>query len=131
MPRTHYQVLGVERAASSTEIEAAFREHMAAFKDRTYAGTDTIEDVREAFRVLSNVPMRVGYDETLPVERVARPQKSSLPGWVKWALPFVLVAGCIAWIAMHFNRPREITMTVRSITKLPAEEAPDPRRLRR
>ena len=71
MPRTHYEVLGVERHASSVEIAAAFRERVDEFKSRTYAGTDSIEDVREAYRVLSNGIARAGYDETLPRHRTA------------------------------------------------------------
>ena len=117
MARTHYQVLGVARDASSVEIAAAFRERSEEFRDHSYAGADTIEDVREAYRVLSNPPMRAGYDETLPLQRAPKPDSTGgLPGWIKWALPFVLVAGALAW--MTWSRPREVVMSVGPITRV-------------
>ncbi len=116
MERTHYQVLGVGRDASSVEIAAAFRERSAQFKDRTYAGVDTIDNVSEAYRVLSNLATRAGYDETLSRERDPTAARKGVPGWIKWALPFVLVAAALAW--MKWSQPREAVMTVKSITRI-------------
>jgi hypothetical protein len=124
--RTHYQVLGVERGASTTEIESAFRERMAEFRDRTYAGTDSLDDIREAYRVLANPAMRSGYDETLPLLRAPKP-KPGTPGWIKWALPFVLVAGIAVW--MVWSRPsRDIVMNVGPITRVQTAAMDDPTR---
>src|SRR6218665_3961906 len=105
MARTHYEVLGVERHASSVEIAAAFRERADEFKSRTYAGTDSLEDVREAYRVLSSTTARGGYDETLPASRRPAAKRGGIPGWMKWALPVVLVAAGFVW--MKGSKPRE------------------------
>lgn len=127
MAPTYYDVLGVARDASTVEIEAAFRERDAEFRERTYAGIHSIEDVREAYRVLSNVVTRAGYDETLPRARVAA-KKASVPGWIKWALPVLLLAGLPAAIYWT-QRPRNVVMNVGPITRVPpAAEADDPTR---
>jgi hypothetical protein len=118
--RTHYQVLGVERDASSVEIAAAFRERMIEFKEKTYAGADSQDDVREAYRVLANGAMRDGYDETLPLVRSKAAAKSGVPGWMKWALPFVLVALVLGW--MRWSKPKEPVMTVKSVTRVMTED---------
>jgi hypothetical protein len=125
--RTHYEVLGVARDASSVEIEAAYRERTGEFRDRTYAGADTIEDVREAYRVLANFVSRAGYDETLPIVRAARAETGGVPGWIKWALPFIVIAGVAGW--MKWTEPRDFVMRVGPITRVqPAGEADDPTR---
>jgi serine protease Do len=116
MSRTHYEVLGVERHASSVEIAAGFRERVDEFKNRTYAGTDSIEDVREAYRVLSNAVARSGYDETLPAYRRQAAKSGGIPGWMKWALPVVIVVAGFAW--MKWSKPREPVMTVKSVSRV-------------
>lgn len=122
MARTHYEVLGVERDASSVEIAAAFRERMEEFKNRTYAGADSVDDVREAYRVLSNALVREGYDETLPARRNAKKQSGGVPGWMKWALPVVVLVAGFAW--MKWSKPREPVMTVKSVTRVVSDDDP-------
>jgi len=122
MVHTHYDVLGVERDASSVEIAAAFRERMDEFKNRTYAGTHSLDDVREAYRVLSNNTVRVGYDETLPARRRAVKKEGGIPGWMKWALPVVIVAAGVAW--MKWSKPREPVMTVKSVSRVSSDYDP-------
>lgn len=117
MARTHYEVLGVERGASSTDIEAAYRELALAYRDHTYAGTDSLEDIREAYRVLSNTGVRADYDQTLPRLRV-EPRKGGAPGWMKWALPFGLV-GAIAIGYVATRKPAGlVTMNVGPIKRI-------------
>jgi len=63
--RTHYQVLGVARDASSIEIANAVRDKLAELKEKP--GSSAAEqDVREAYRVLANPDLRADYDEQLP-----------------------------------------------------------------
>jgi serine protease Do len=133
VPDTHYDVLGIARDASSVEVEAAFRERSTELRERTYAGVHTLEDMREAYRVLSNVVTRAGYDETLPRVRVAV-KKGGVPGWIKWALPLVLLAALP--VAIYWSqRPRNVVMNVGPITRVQsaaetaaAAEAADPTR---
>jgi len=134
--RTLYQILGISRDASTVEVEAAFRERMAEFKERTYAGADSQDDMREAYRVLSNVNARADYDETLPKLPQAKDPESSagFPAWMKFALPFVLVVAVFAWMKMR--APKEPVITVKSVTRLeepqkvtndePVDSAPAP-----
>jgi serine protease Do len=125
---THYDVLGIARDASSIEVEAAFRERSGEFRERTYAGIHTLEDVREAYRVLSNVVTRAGYDQTLPRAPVVAAPRGGVPAWVKWALPLVLLAALPAAIYWS-QRPRDVVMNVGPITRVqPAAEADDPTR---
>ena len=122
MARTLYQILGVSRDASTVEVEAAFRERMAEFKERTYAGTHSQDDVREAYRVLSNVNVRTDYDETLPRLKQAHDAQSEggFPTWIKFALPFVLVVAIFSW--MKLRAPREPVITVKSVTRVEAQK---------
>ncbi|APV48520.1 hypothetical protein BWI17_01745 [Betaproteobacteria bacterium GR16-43] len=125
MARNLYDVLGVARGASSVEIDAAFRERMAEFKEKSYAGADSLDDVREAFRVLSNIGSRSGYDETLPRLRTNTVEESrGMPGWIKWALPFVILAGVLVWMKM--KAPREPTMTVVSVKRVDNDDPTRP-----
>lgn len=124
MPATHYEVLGVERDASSTDIEAAFRERIGEFRERTYAGVHTVEDVREAYRVLSHGATRAGYDETLPRVRVA-PKRGGVSGWMKWALPFGLV-GAVAVGYFATRTPKgEVTMNVGPMKRIEVAQSED------
>jgi len=125
----HYEVLGIARGASSVEIEAAFRERMAEFRDRTYAGTHTVEDVREAYRVLSNIVARAGYDETLPREPRPERRQGGVPGWIKWALPVAIVAAIAGFASIRMaKKSPEAVMNVGPITRVeaPAAEPDDP-----
>jgi S1-C subfamily serine protease len=99
-----------------------FRERMDEFKNRTYAGTHGLDDVREAYRVLSNNTVRAGYDETLPARRRAAKKEGGVPGWMKWALPVVIVAAGLAW--MKWSKPREPVMTVKSVSRVSSDYDP-------
>jgi hypothetical protein len=69
MPRrTHYQVLGVARGASSIEIANAAREKLADLKSKAVTG-EQAEAVREACQVLTNPDLRYDYDASLPADR--------------------------------------------------------------
>lgn len=116
MARTHYHVLGIERPTSTTEVEAAFRELLAQFEARTYAGPDRIEDVREAYRVLANPAQRALYDETLPLERAPRTGAPRL-GALKLALPVAVAVALGAWLLWP-RAPREAVMSVGPVTRV-------------
>lgn len=69
MPRrTHYQVLGVSRDASSIEIANAAREKLADLKAKPVS-EEQAEAVREACQVLTNPDLRYDYDANLPADR--------------------------------------------------------------
>jgi curved DNA-binding protein CbpA len=73
MPRrTHYQVLGVSREASSIEIANAAREKLAELKSKPNVSEETAEAVREACQVLTNPDLRYDYDASLPVDHRAQ-----------------------------------------------------------
>ena len=69
MPRrTHYQVLGVSRDASSIEIANAARDKLADLKSKPVSD-EQAEAVREAYQVLTNPDLRYDYDANLPADR--------------------------------------------------------------
>jgi molecular chaperone DnaJ len=91
---THYDVLGVRRDASTSQIRAAFRELARAHHPDTSASgsTESLAPINEAWRVLGDPVLRRAYDRSLvpqrepPVEQqwapaanLAPPPPSSFP----------------------------------------------------
>jgi S1-C subfamily serine protease len=73
MPRrTHYQVLGVARDASSIEIANAARDKLDELKSKPGISEESAQAVREACQVLTNPDLRYDYDASLPVDRAAQ-----------------------------------------------------------
>jgi len=69
MPRrTHYQVLGLTRGASSIEIANAAREKLADLKSKPVSQAHS-EAIREACQVLTNPDLRYEYDASLPPDK--------------------------------------------------------------
>jgi hypothetical protein len=74
---THYEVLGVGRKASTSEIRAAFR-HLARahHPDTSTSGSaESLAPINEAWRVLGDPVLRYEYDRSL--DRAASPAPSS------------------------------------------------------
>ncbi len=69
---TLYQVLGVARDASTTDIEGAFRDKLAELKAHPNLNAQAMDELREAYRVLANPGRRSDYDETLPLTAAER-----------------------------------------------------------
>lgn len=67
--RDYYQVLGISRDASSTDVRAAFRRlSLELHPDRTQDDperTEEYKNVMEAYEVLSNEEVRAAYDDAL------------------------------------------------------------------
>ncbi|MBI5089620.1 MAG: DnaJ domain-containing protein [Actinobacteria bacterium] len=76
---THYDVLGVGRSATATELRDAYRRAArAAHPDRTgEASTDRMSAVNEAWRILGDRELRRRYDAGL--DAAARPTGSARP----------------------------------------------------
>lgn len=108
MARTLYQVLGVEREASSREIEAAFRERVEELRSRGDTDPESMATLHEAYQVLVHVERRAEYDDSLPAlpaSRRARPDDAAaLNPWLKWGMPALVVVVLGAWWSL---RPAE------------------------
>jgi hypothetical protein len=77
MPRTHYEILGVKKAATQNEIRTAYRQlvlkhHPDRSKDPK--STDIFIRVTEAYEILSDPQRRKNYDAILAME-AARAQE--------------------------------------------------------
>jgi serine protease Do len=74
--RTHYDVLGVARDASSVDIASAFRDKLAAMQSKPDALPEAIDALREAYQTLASPALRDEYDESLPPAAGTRPSKA-------------------------------------------------------
>jgi serine protease Do len=74
--RTHYDVLGVARDASSVDIASAFRDKLAAMQSKPDALPEAIDALREAYQTLASPARRDEYDESLPPAAGMRPSKA-------------------------------------------------------
>jgi serine protease Do len=109
MARTHYQVLGVDREASSVDIAAAFRERIEELKAKAGASPESVAAVRTAYQVLGTPELRREYDASIaPPVRAAparRPAPTEASGddeakrpWLTFAIPAALVVvAVVGW----------------------------------
>jgi len=67
----YYAVLGIDRGASSAQVEAAFSSRMMD------SGSFQRKDIVRAYAVLSNPQKRAAYDASLPLEEHAAPAPSA------------------------------------------------------
>ncbi|MDP9464473.1 MAG: J domain-containing protein [Actinomycetota bacterium] len=67
---THYEVLGVDRGASTAQIRAAFRRLARAHHpDTSTSGSaDSLAPINDAWRVLGDPALRRAYDRSLVAE---------------------------------------------------------------
>ena len=75
--RTYYEVLGIEKTASTTEIKKAFKRealwwHPDKNPDNNEQAERKFKDVREAYEVLSDPNKRQSYDSGLATNTVCR-----------------------------------------------------------
>ena len=64
--KTHYDVLGVARDASSVDIASAFRDKLAAVQSKPDVLPEATDALREAYQTLASPARREEYDESLP-----------------------------------------------------------------
>ncbi len=134
--RTHYDVLGVERDASSVDIASAFRDKLAALKSKPGVLPEALEALREAYQTLANPDRRDEYDESLAPPASMRPSKAPTddPGeedgspWrtaLKFSIPLVVLAVAF-WGWKRHKAPPPAAATIVSVTRLTAGDS-DPR----
>jgi serine protease Do len=112
--RTHYDVLGVDRDASSVEIASAFRDQLAALQSKPGVLPEALEALREAYQTLANPARREEYDESIAPASTRRPARAADeshdepgPAWIsalKYGIPVVLVTIGI-WGWKHKSQP--------------------------
>ena len=124
MKRTLYEVLGVDREASTEEVAAAYRKRIEEIKAAPSQDTSALALARDAHDILSDTYLRTNYDASLvrpsapvtPSEEEA-PEEDSPTSWLRerrWVVAAVAVLViCIAWFALHRPSPR--------ISKAPAQ----------
>ncbi|HEY2629777.1 MAG TPA: trypsin-like peptidase domain-containing protein [Usitatibacter sp.] len=134
MPRrTHYQILAVARDASSIEIANAVRDKLAELKAKPGA-TQAVDEVREAYQVLTNPDTRAEYDADLPPDAaMLAAQKAAAKGpgtmdfvkdvvheagLVKVVIPIaVILAIGVIWLKVRpDSKPVQIVETTRIVT---------------
>lgn len=72
MPKTHYEVLGVPRDATTLRIKTAYREKASTAHPDKGGTPEAMTAINEAYRVLADDRERDKYDLTLDVEGMAR-----------------------------------------------------------
>ncbi len=130
--RTHYDVLGVDRDASSVDIASAFRDKFAALKAKPDIVPEAIESLRDAYQTLASPERRAEYDESLAP--AMRPSKAASaddsgegagfwPSALRYAIPvFVAVLAIWGWKRHKAPAPGPVA-TVVSVTR--SESPPD------
>jgi DnaJ-class molecular chaperone len=95
--RTHYQILGLTRDASSIDIASAVRDKLAELKGEP-GSEGQADEVREAYQVLANPHSRAEYDAGLPPDRAqlaARQAASRGPGPIAFVMEVLREAGVV------------------------------------
>ncbi len=73
--KTHYDVLGIARDASSVDIASAFRDKLAELKAKPGVVPEAIDELREAYQTLANPVRRDDYDREIAPRAVTRAPK--------------------------------------------------------
>ncbi len=78
---THYEVLGVDRDASTSQIRAAFRQLARAHHPDTSASgsAESLAPINEAWRVLGDPVLRHAYDRSIEVETRQHVREEPVP----------------------------------------------------
>jgi hypothetical protein len=85
--KTHYELLGVSRDASSVDIASAFREKLAEAKDGGGIDPQRLESLRDAYQTLASPSRRTEYDGTLSPAAAARAPRTVIAAADKHAAP--------------------------------------------
>jgi hypothetical protein len=137
--RTHYDVLGVSRDASSVDIAAAYRDKLADLKSKPDPG-QAIAALREAYQVLATPDRRAEYDrENAPRVPARRASPAAKPSGgdeeaggnrvLKYGVPAALLVVAVVGWKMR-GKPEPVDARVVSTTRF-TEEAPAPAPARR
>ena len=80
---THYEVLGIDRTASTSQVRAAFRRQARAHHpDTSRSGSaEALAPINEAWRVLGDPARRRAYDRSLDVRERPPSPPPSAPQW--------------------------------------------------
>lgn len=80
---THYEVLGIDRNASVSQVRAAFRRQARAHHpDTSKSGSaESLAPINEAWRVLGDPALRGAYDRSLDVQERPSPPPSPAQQW--------------------------------------------------
>jgi molecular chaperone DnaJ len=86
---THYEVLGVDRDASLSQVRAAFRRLARAHHpDTSRSGsTESLAPINEAWRVLGDSALRRAYDRSLAAGEPFEP----VPEWTSTPTPTIVL----------------------------------------
>ncbi len=141
MPRrTHYQILGLARGASSIEIANAAREKLAELKSKP-ASEEQSAAIREACQVLTNPDLRYEYDASLPPDKAMLKEQKAAErgpgnldmvkdilreaGLVKVAIPIVIAfMVLIIWVKTRApSHPPPVVEFTRPVVTQPARKA--------
>lgn len=132
--RTHYDILGIGRDASSVDIASAFRDKLAALKAKPDVLPETIESLRDAYQTLASPELRAEYDQSLAPPAATRSSRASAaddsseggfwPSALKYAIPVVVVVLAI-WGWKRHKAPAPVA-TIVSVTRMdqPGEPVP-------
>jgi S1-C subfamily serine protease len=132
--RTHYDVLGVARDASSVDIAAAYRDKVADLESKPEAG-EAVAALREAYQALASPDRRAEYDRELDARQPARRRAASPAGapisgegagrpFLKYAIPAALVVvAVVGWKMRAKPRPPEAQVVSTVRFEEPAREA--------
>ncbi|HEX7558735.1 MAG TPA: J domain-containing protein, partial [Usitatibacter sp.] len=138
--RTHYDVLGVGRDASSVDIASAFRDKLAEMKAKPDVLPEAMESLRDAYQTLASPERRAEYDESIAPPVAMRPSRPSRaddsgedavglwPSALKYAIPALVVVLAIWGWKRHKAPPPGPIATVVSVTRIeaPADPVPGP-----
>ncbi|MEP7201044.1 MAG: DnaJ domain-containing protein [Ilumatobacteraceae bacterium] len=86
---THYEVLGIDRTASTSQVRAAFRRQARAHHpDTSRSGSaESLTPVNEAWRVLGDPALRRAYDRSLDAPDQPSSAPESGPEWSPAPVP--------------------------------------------
>lgn len=139
--KTLYQILGVGRDASSTDIGLAHEMRMSDLQNRTPPDPSTLALVQQAFEILSNPKRRAAYDSQLLTasEKAAAEQQGGTPDLEigeeeepKKKLPVVPIAvvAVVVIVALFFALRSPAPKPPEPVADAPKAAAPPPPKMR-
>jgi hypothetical protein len=139
--KTLYQILGVARDASPTDIGLAHEMHMSDLQNRTPPDPSALALAQQAFEILSNPKRRAAYDSQLLTasEKAAAEQQAGAPDLEigdeeepKKKLPIVPIAAVaiVAIVALFFALRSPAPKTPTLVAETPKAVVPAPPKMR-